>query len=687
MNETTFPKSKHLTYVLRQSFPDRAPRSLVNDLIHACKTAGIEEVLFFPLGIGICDTNSGFWPQSHAEKIKENLIYYRERLGEHGIGMGLNIWHNLGHNDGGRIASPDFPFRKLVCETGSEAQSLPCPLDKRWQEYFLRWVDVFASTKPTKIFLDDDFRWLHHTQDNGDGGVNCFCEEHIRIFNEEFGSSHDRASLVKAILAPGKPQPERRAWFAMLNRQLTEVAGAIEARTHSISPETEVCSMISLADLMIKEGRDFDALLSRLAGSGRRILTRPCYQDYSELHMRQTAESYALYQQIFPYLPDGTVDYAEMDNCHPGIFNQSPNHMAMRMLLIAMTGRRRFHLSLCGMMGNRDTITQGEPYFSMLKAFERSTAEILQGCEGNAVLSGIGIPANPQACLEKRLRENATMSDYSTNSYSWAMPLQHAGLPITFDPSPIMALTRDNLWGMPEAQIRGILSKAVILDFPAMDYLVDMGLGHLIGVKTCSLLDMSIQSTRGERIVEEESPLHGDYFNHKALGRHREGRLTLLDAAKPITVLCGREGAEYGPGAFTFRNEYGGNILGIPLFPEALDSSGFLNVHRLDSVWRWVEQAMKDSGKPFIMVREHPYVLPIHARFEGKEILLGMNLYSQSCEGITMRGYHLTAPRKAYLWEESQTQEIEFSVEQDGTMMLIQTPARIRPMCACIFVS
>jgi len=659
---------------------------LVDDLVRSCGAAGIEEVLFFPLGVGMCDTASGYWPLSHAGTVKENLTYYRRKLAEAGIGMGLNIWHSLGHGDRGRVASPEFPFRKLVAETGSEAQAVVCPLDPQWQQYFLQWIDVFASVKPTKIFLDDDFRWLCHHQDNGDGNVTCFCEEHLRIFNEEFGSTHDRASLVQALLAPGKPQPERRAWFALLNRQLTEIAGAIEARVHATSPETEVCSMISLADLMMKEGRDFDTLLSRLAGEGRRMLTRPCYQDYSELHMRQTAESYALYQQIFPYLPRDIVDYAEIDNCLPGLFNQSPNHVAMRMLLIAVTGRRRFHLSLCGYLGNRDTITNAEPYFTMLRSLDESLAEILEGCEGVAVLSGIGLPANPQACLEKRLGENASMADYSVNSYSWAMPLQHAGLPITFDPSPVMALTRDNLWGMPEARIREILSRAVMLDFPAMHYLVDIGLGNLIGVESCALLDRSVQSVRSERIVEEDSPYPGELFEHKALGWHQEGRLKLLETAKPLTTLCGREGAEYGPGAYTFQNHLGGNILGIPLFPESLDSTAFLNHYRLESVWRWVREAMHSAGVPFFMVDGHPYILPIHARFKEREILLCLNLYSQSAEGLTLRGHHLSPPCRAYLWEESKTQEIAFSVEKTESRTLIRTAARIRPFSACLFI-
>ena len=687
MKQTAPAKEKCLTYVLRQTFPDRSPASLVDDLVRACSAAGIQEVLFFPLGLNLCDTASGFWPLSHAEKVRENLLHYREKLAAEGIGMGINIWHNLGHGDRGRMASPDFPFRKLVAETGSEAQAVVCPLDPQWQEYFLQWVAVFASAKPTKIFLDDDFRWLCHPQDNGEGNVNCFCGEHLRIFNKEFGSTHDRASLVRAILAPGAPGPERRAWFALLNRQLADIAGAIEARVHAVSPETEVCSMISLADLMMKEGRDFDDLLGRLAGEGRRILTRPCYQDYSELPMRQTAESYALYQQIFPHLPRNVVDYAEMDNCLPSLFNQSPNHLAMRMLLIAVTGRRRFHLSLGGYLGNRDTITHFEPYCAMLRSLEDSLADILKGCEGVAVLSGIGLPTNTQACLEKRLGENATMADYSTNTYSWAMPLQHAGLPITFDPSPVVAFTRDNLWGMPEPRIRELLGKAVLLDFPAIAHLVTIGLGALIGAKSCSLLDLSVQSARGERIVEKESPYHGEYFEHKALGRHPEGRLELLDTAKPLTVLCGREGAEYGPGTYTFRNSLGGNILGIPLFPESLDGTAFLNHYRLESVWRWVAEAMDASGKPSLMVTGHPYILPIHAQYKDRDILLCLNLYSQSADGLTLRGSHLAPPSKAFLWEESQTQEIEFSVKKEGCVTHIHTPARIRPFSACLFVS
>lgn len=686
-NTPAFPKAGRLTYVLRQGFPRQSYRTLIDDLIVSCCIAGIEEVLFWPLEVELFDSATGFWPLSRANEIKETLSDCRDRLAAHGIGMGLNVWHTMGHSDGGRVLDEAFSFRRLVSDTGSVARAQICPLDERWQEFYLEWIEVFAATKPTKIFIDDDFRWQNHMQGNGHGALNCFCDEHLRVFNERFGFSHDRVSLLDAILAPGKPSPERRSWFKLLNSQLTELAGRIESRVHAVSPETEVGLMISPADDMKREGREWESLLRTFAGAGRRIVARPCYPTYNELPPRQIAWAHAVYQHIFAYLPDGVVDFAEIDNCIPGLFNQSPNHLAVRMLLAAVTGRRRFHLSLCNWLGNRDTFTSSASYFTMLASLEKSLGGILEGLEGTPALFGIGFRRNPEASLEKELGCYAGVSDLCIDGLSWAGPLQLAGFPITFGDSPVMVLTGDHFWGMAESQIREILSRAVIIDYSAVAYLTEHGFGDLIGVTAFIALGPESQPVIAERIVEAASPYRGEFFQHKPLGGHREGRLELSASAEPLTILCGREGSEYGPGAYTFRNELGGNILGLPLFPDMLGTNAFLNHFRIESLQRWLGGAALSAGKPFFMVDGNPHVLPIHARYGARELLLCLNLCSQSMDGVTLRGYHISPPRKAYVWEESRTQEVDFTLEQESPVTVVRTPARIRPFAACLFIS
>jgi len=673
-----------LSYVLRQGFPLHAYRTLTSDLIRSCQTSGIREVLFWPLEVELYDSTTGFWPLSRAGEIQDALGYARDRLAEHGIGMGLNIWHTIGHSDGGRALNADFPFRPLVSDTGSIARAQICPLDPAWQEFYLRWVEVFANVQPTKIFLDDDFRWQNHMQDNGHGSLNCFCEEHVRVFNEHGGSSYDRESLLRAIL---ENTSIRQSWFSLLNGQLIELAAKIEAKIHAISPETEVGLMISPADDMKREGREWEPLLQTLAGPGRRIVTRPCYPTYNELPPRQITWAHAVYQQIFAYLPEGVVDFAEIDNCIPGIFNQSPNHLAVRMMLAAVTGRRGFHLSLCNWIGNSDTFTCAAPYFKMLADLETSLSEILDGLDGTPTLSGIGFPANPQASLEKKLRENSGVADLGVDGLSWAGPLQLAGLPISFGQSAIIALTRDHLWGMEPDQISQLLSKSAILDFSAIEHLTEQGHGSLIGVTSFSTLPREAQPVIAERIVETDSPYCGEFFQHKPLGGHREGRLKLEASAVPLTVLSGREGSEYGLGAYTFRNDLGGHILGLPLFPDVLGTNPFLNHQRVESVHRWVMQQAKSASQPFFLVEGHPNVLPIHARYGDRDLLLCLNLCSQSMDGATLQACHVAPPRAAWLWEESHAERIDFSFDEDSASMRIETSARIRPFSACIFLS
>lgn len=687
MDSSVISRKGKLTYVLRQGFPLSVYRALTDDLIQACRTAGIQEVLFWPLEVELFDSATGLWPLTRAGEVCAALSEIRDRLAEYGIGMGLNIWHTLGHSDGGRALSGAFPFRRLVSDTGCQARAQVCPLDERWQEFYLQWIAALAGTRPAKIFIDDDYRWQNHMQDNGHGVLNCFCDEHFRVFNEHVGSSYDRESLLAAILEEGPPSSARKAWFALLNQQLIDLARKIEMKVHAVSPETEVGLMISPADDMKREGREWEPLLRSFAGPDRRIIVRPCYPTYNELPPRQIAWAHAVYQQIFAYLPEDVVDFAEIDNCIPGLFNQSPNHLAVRMMLAAVTGRRRFHLSLCNWLGNRDTFTSSASYFAMLAALDQGLTEALEGLEGVPSLRGIGFPQNPRASLEKRLLAGAGVADLCIDGLSWAGPLQLAGFPITFAASPVMAVTRDHLWGMSELQIRTLLSQSVLLDYSAIAYLVEEGWGGLIGVQAFRALDRDMQPVMAERIVEAASPYLGEHFQHKPLGGHCEGRLELASGADMLTILCGREGVEYGPGAYVFRNELGGSILGLPLFPDVLGTNPFLNHYRLESLQRWVAEAFRSANEPFFMVDGHPNVLPIHARYGDRELLLCLNLCSQSMPGVTLRGTRLFEPRHACRWEESQVDRIDFSFEQNPSMVTIRTSARLRPLSACLFIS
>lgn len=189
------------------------------------------------------------------------------------------------------------------------------------------------------------------------------------------------------------------------------------------------------------------------------------------------------------------------------------------------------------------------------------------------------------------------------------------------------------------------------------------------------------------QIVEEASPYKGAFFQHKPLGGHREGHWELHPNAETLTVLCGRENTRYGPGAFTFSNHLGGRILGIPLFPSVLGHNPFLNHYRIESLQRWITAAAIRFNEKFCFSEGNPNVLPIHANYGDHEVILCLNLCTQSMMDVAINCFDSAVPTKAFTWDETRVEPLEFSIEPATASFRIKTTTPIRPLACCIFVS
>src|SRR5512134_3754396 len=155
--------------VLRQNLVRWRFDAQLADLVRACEEFGINEVLLFPHGLDLTDCMTGYWPLDIVRADCELVARAKEALARVGVRTGLNVWHTLGHGDRGRDMTGVFPFQPLVDTEGRACRACACPLSSEWQKHMTGSFEMYAALQPSRIFLDDDFRWHNHTPVDGGG--------------------------------------------------------------------------------------------------------------------------------------------------------------------------------------------------------------------------------------------------------------------------------------------------------------------------------------------------------------------------------------------------------------------------------------------------------------------------------------------------------------------------------------
>jgi len=333
------------------------------------------------------------------------------------------------------------------------------------------------------------------------------------------------------------------------------------------------------------------------------------------------------------------------------------------MALAALCGTRHFHISLFDWNGNGDTFTGSREYAKILPGLQNSISSILRDFHGTPIAHGIQLPLNRQAVLARETKEGKSLEELVVDSLAWAKPLQLAGFPITFDSSPIVALTEESVTGLDSEELRTLLGKTVLLEATAARLLTDRGSGHWIGLAHFEELAPEIDRVVSEEVISADDPYALTRFDHKPLGPvSPESRWVLAEKAVEVTRLLGRGKATYATGEYTFETEWDGKILGFPLFPAGLASNGFLTRYRVERLRRNLAERALKTETPFSFVDGQPHVLPLHLQFGPRHLLVCVNLRTQTTSRLCFHCFHTPVISRAYLWHENRVCSIEFEI-------------------------
>lgn len=551
-------------YALRRTLPPWKFKESLKDLLDFCRSARVDEVIIK------CDTEEfshGYpsveWLSAYAPRLEQA----RDALKKIGVAYSLNPWVTQGHCDRGRDIRHRFPGMRMMSGIdGTRAKAQACPLCEVWREHTGRLWTIYARTRPRVIWLEDDLRTFNHRPLQW----GCFCEEHLRRFCERAGEQTDRADIEAAILAPGEPHPWRAIWLDLQSEVMADTIQFLERTVHTASPGTRLGLMSSGPAVHACEGRSWRKTAAALAGpKGGPIYSRPPLGNYSESSIRGIWHTAWSIKHTRHCLPANTIEQTEVENWPFTQYSKSAAFTSAQIALSFALGADGVTLNLYDHIG---TPMAADPVFGRMLAENKAYFQGLAGrCSGKASCAGIRLLHHDKSAYVKRLFAGSG-ADYGAliqDGHAWHDMLEALGMPTTYDPSHVTALTGQIIRAFPEREIRSIFSGGVLLDATAVDTLQKMGLAGLVGVEIESF------TPRNDIPASVEEFFHPGFGG--APGRYMTMTIPDLGGGVDIALMKRRPGAvvisrildpdrrEIAPFITVYQNKLGGRAAVLPI--------------------------------------------------------------------------------------------------------------------------
>jgi hypothetical protein len=672
------PNRNGAWYALRRTLPPWRWRENLDELKAACRQYELDEVIVK------IDTGTFTHYQPSFEWLNDYqkiLFAIRDELTDIGVVYSLNPNVTLGHGDRGRnlkVSHPGVGF--LVGHDGKECTDCACPLSEGWRKYIAKQWRIYAETKPSVIWVEDDIRLFNHFPVT----YGCFCENHLAGFSSRIGETVTREKLVTALLAPGKPHPLRAQWLDFIGESMVDVAGILENAVHSVSSGTHLGLMSSGPQNHCVEGRRWQDFSAALAG-GKTLLSRPplgSYQEAGLLPLAYTARSIQLTRHV---LPEKTVEMTEVENYPYTQYHKSAAFTFFQTVVSVALGCDGVTFNIfdhCGTPmsetpGLLEALGQGKPYLRALakKCFPRGT------------LRGVGLLHQEKASYEKRLKEGESHSELACDSYGWLQPLNAMGFAATFEEEDVVALSGQAVRCLPEDKIRQLLSRGLLCDLSAAQTLQDLGYGKYLGVEVRRIMPIYAEPLAAEHLTHPDFGGSGQrYFS---LAPHPKtmtvGEVALQPGAIELSRIIDPDLKRLYPGMSLFENELGGRVA---VYPFDMNCAGPVYQHparqkHLSLVLAWLRQKPLPlfantpyAAFPFRMDNEDTTVIGVfclsHDAWERVPLEMG-------AEGKTVVGAEYLAPEGE--WKKF----ADFQQEGDVVTLDYDMPVDYRkPMIICV---
>lgn len=573
-------------YVLRRTIPPWNWRIVLDELKEMCLKYRIDEVCV-KIDTG---TFTHYYPDEkwllHYQKI---LLTVRNELAHIGVNYSLNPNVTQGHGDRGRHMDRLHPDWDMITGSdGTHTTDCACNSSPGWRDYIRRQWTIYAETHPALIWIEDDIRTFGH----GPVSQGCFCEEHLRRFNEKQGTEYSREVIHARVMASGTPDPLRRKWIEFLGEITAEMVQLAEETVHAVSPETIIGLMSSGPTSHAIEGRDWQDLYRKMAGPEHRpVASRPPLSNYSENHLTgliYTANLCCLTRRAFGR---PTLEQGEIENYPYTGYSKSNTFLRLQNSVAIASGCAALTLNLFDHCGT--PIAATEDILQTLDAEKNHLSALKNRLQPVGENKGIGLYYHPESAIFKELGGACRAGGLTGETLNAATLLQMLGFAVTFEPAPVTVLTGQDIRCASKDEVEKLFSGAVLVDATAFITLTEMGYAELLGGQ---LLESFKLNTRyplaGEHFYRSEFGGKAQHFFSLAIHRQTPcfAAIESDKTAVEITEFVDPDLNRLFGGCYAFTNRLGGKVVVLPLEFGGL-SLGFADPARkvmIRELFRWL---------------------------------------------------------------------------------------------------
>ncbi len=426
-------------YMLRKvPIPWKFQESL-DEIAEFCAENAVEEVIYF------IEPEEGSHGLPNLDLIRSYvpwLIKGREQLAKLGITMSINPYVTQGMRDAGwdlRAVFPDFEW--ITDITGIQAKSQGCPMSPAWREWLFSAYEIYASTGPRYLWIEDDFRVHRHRPVM----TACFCKRHIETFNKKVGRNFTRETLAAEILRPGEPSPLRALWLEHVGSNMSEVIELLAQRIYGKYPDVQLGLMCSGPWAHANDRRDWDRVLRALKGHHAYAVIRPTVCEYQSTNPMVLYEARQTIPATLKCARIPVHACTEIENARWSTYAKPIRITQGALLISAACGCPSMTLNLFDCMG---TPMRDEPEFGkMLRDARPMLDQLVPAFGPGGSERGIGILQDEFASNYTHLTEGQKFPDLTQGEETWGDILGALGMSITFGSSPMIAVTGQKLRG------------------------------------------------------------------------------------------------------------------------------------------------------------------------------------------------------------------------------------------------
>jgi len=608
-------------YALRRSLPNWSFEENLAELLEKLPEYGVDEVLTV---IDAEEFTHGQMPLDWLRAYQQKLFRLKTELEKCGLVYSVNPFITQGMVDRGRDSREAIPgIVMCVGHDGVSSKVCACPLSEAWRAHTRQVWSLYAETRPSVLWVDDDIRSYNH----GPVRYGCFCPLHMQKFSERVGRSVTREELVSAMLAPGEPHSWRRLYLDMQSQMMIDLVAMLAKTVHSVSPETCMGLMCSNPSAHCVEGRRWHEFCCAIA-DGKTLYARPTSSLYAETNPRDIRNTALCVKHTLAVIPPETMAMAEIENYTYTPYTKSAATTFIQMAVSLAFGCHGLTLNLFDHMGSPMERFPG--YGQMLKKNKPFLESLAREFQSPGGYRGVQLLHADDSACSKVLPENADYSCLSQDGGGAAVTLDGLGIANVFAPSRVTMVSGQTIRAFPKTKIEEIFRGGVLIDGPGVQTMIELGLGSLCGCK---------KLRRAGRLDSFGAISAEELFHPKFGGAPRRYQslffgignmpvfydFELMPETESVCALTEPDGQRSKGSAAVFENHLGGKVYMLAFDFREVDSGAFFSPLRVGQMHHALE--FLSGGEPDLLVsQDGGHMIPVRRDCDGFTLLGAFNL-------------------------------------------------------------